>query len=217
MWNYTRGMDLDNSMSPRKRPSGRRAGESGTRERILDAAGDLFAELGYEGASIRGIATAAGVDPALIRHFFGDKETLFATTVADHTAIPHRLAEAYSGDPERLGARVADVYLRLWEEEETRRFLLALLRSATTSERAASMLMEVLGARLRDPGQSPAAFGNVPPEGLALAASHLLGVAFTRHILKLPELAAMPHGELVEEIAPAIQRYLTGTPVAGLQ
>ena len=85
---------------PRTNPrTGRRAGNSGTRDAILDAATALFAERGYEGASMRTIAAAAGVDPALIRHFFDDKDTLFATVIADRTIIFQQLAASLPGDP----------------------------------------------------------------------------------------------------------------------
>lgn len=209
MWKYTGFMSGHDEQSLRKRPSGRRAGDSGTREAILNSARELFADIGYDGASIRAIATAASVDPALIRHFFGDKATLFATTLADHTTIPQRMADAFVGDPDQVGSRVVDAYLHLWEDDETRHVLLALVRSATTSERAANMLMTVLGARMRD---NPHLSQEDPAQGqrVALVASHLLGIAFTRYVIKLPEIASLSHEELVADIAPAIQRYLTG-------
>lgn len=196
-------------MTAQKRPSGRRAGDSGTRDAILDAARELFAGLGYDGASIRAIASAAGVDPALIRHFFGDKETLFATTVADRTTIPGRILGAFAGDASQLGHRVADTYLRLWEDPDMRPILQALVRSATTSERAAAMLKEVLGARIRSEG-SQLDFDDEQMQRVALAAAHMLGIAIARYIIKMPAVAAQSHDALVAEIAPTIHRYLTG-------
>lgn len=194
----------------RRRPTGRRAGDSGTRDAILDAARDLFAAAGYDGTSVRAIAGAADVDPALIRHFFGDKDTLFATVVADRTTIPHRLAESLLGDTDTLGQRVADVYLRLWEEPETRPVLMALVRSASTSERIALMLRETLDARLR-PELNQWHSGQEQEIRLGLAASHLFGLAFARHVIAVPAIAALDHDELIAQIAPTIHRYLTGT------
>jgi AcrR family transcriptional regulator len=127
----------------------RRPGGSRTRDAILDAATKLFAERGYDGASIRTIAGAAGVDPALIRHFFGDKDTLFTAVVADRTIIFERLAASLPGDPATLGHRVADTYLRLWEQPQTRPILMAIARSATTSDKAAKMLRDALARRIR--------------------------------------------------------------------
>lgn len=193
----------------RKRPTGRRAGDSGTRDAILDASLDLFADRGFEGASLRAIASQAGVDPALIRHFFGDKETLFATTIADRTAIPERFTGALTGDPDGLGRRVADTYLRMWDEPGTRPILLALVRSATTSELAARMLRDILGTRARHQA------GIVDDEHVrrvGLAAAHLLGIAIARHVIQLPAVADIDHDTLVALAAPTVQRFLTGTP-----
>lgn len=195
-------------MTARKPPSGRRIGDSGTRDAILEAARELFSALGYDGTSIRAIATAAGVDPALIRHFFGDKETLFATAMAERTTIPERILGAFAGDAEQLGHRVADTYLRLWEDPDIRPVLQALVRSAATSERAANMLNEVLGARIRLRG-SELDFDDEQMQRVALAAAHMLGIAIARYIIKMPALAAQPHDDLLAEIAPTIHRYLT--------
>ncbi|PFG34532.1 TetR family transcriptional regulator [Sanguibacter antarcticus] len=191
----------------RNRPTGRRAGDSGTREAILDAALSLFAEHGYESASIRAIASTAGVDPALIRHFFGDKEALFAAAVADRTTIPTRIAAAMSGDPTTAGREIADVYLRLWEEADTRKVLLALFRSAVTSANAADILRDVFLARILE----NAAHDAEEMRRFTLAGSHLLGVALARHLVRIPPLADLTLDELVDEVAPTIQRYLTDT------
>jgi AcrR family transcriptional regulator len=146
------------------------------------------------------------VDPALIRHFFGDKETLFATVVADRTTILERLAGSLGGDQRTVGLRVTRTYLQLWEERQTRPVLLAILRSAMTSERAAQMLVEALGGRARDKaGQDAERVGRV-----ALAGSHLFGLAVARHIIKQPSLVEMDVDQLVARVAPTIQRYLTG-------
>lgn len=201
---------MSSADATRRRPTGRRAGDSGTRDAILDAARDLFAERGFDGASIRGIATRAGVDPALIRHFFGDKDGLFAAIVSDRAAIPQRIAEAMAGAPATLGERVTDTYLRMWEEPETRPVLLSLVRSAITSRRAADMLMEIMGARLRSVPQVGAT-DQPHLRNVALAASHLFGAAVARHVLRLPALADLSHEALVAEVAPAVQRYLTGS------
>ncbi|WP_431279222.1 TetR/AcrR family transcriptional regulator [Leifsonia poae] len=197
----------------RKRPTGRRGGDSGTRDAILDSARDLFSERGFEGASIRAIATRAGVDPALIRHFFKDKDTLFAATLVDRTAIPERMAASFVGDIDGLGARVADSYLRLWEEPETRPILFSLVRSAVTSSRAAEMLIEVMGTRIRD-HPNGGALGDERMHRIALAGAHLFGVAMARYVVKVPPIARLSHETLVAEVAPSIQRYLT-EPLAG--
>lgn len=190
----------------RKRPTGRRAGDSGTRDALLDAARDLFAEHGYDGASLRAIAARADVDPALIRHFFGDKERLFAETMADRTVIPERMAAALAGPRGSLGERVADAYLRLWEEEDTRPLLLGLVRSATSSVHGAESLLEVLIGRVQHGSVAPA-LGEEGVSGFALAASHLFGTAVARVLLKVPALAEPELEQLVARVAPVIQAY----------
>jgi AcrR family transcriptional regulator len=187
---------------------GRRSGVSGSRDDILDAASAHFAQRGYEGASLRAIATTAGVDPALIRHFFGDKDALFAAVVSDRSIVFERLAASIPGDQRTIGTRVADTYLRLWEEPDTRPILMAIVRSATTSDKAAAMLTDALAGKVQaqtgtsDSGQA---------RRMAMAGSQLLGLAIARHIIKTPVLADLTHDELVAEVAPTIQRYFTPT------
>lgn len=191
----------------RRRPTGRRAGDSGTRDAILDAALRLFAAQGFEATSLRAIAAEAGVDAALIRHFFGDKESLFATVVTDRTEYPAHLATATVADRSTAGRAFTEAYLGLWEDPATRPVLLALVRSATTSPHAARMLREFLG-RLMPSLLGP---GDEHVERVALAGSHLLGVAVARHVVAVPPIAALTHDALVDELAPTIQRYLDGT------
>ncbi len=199
----------DDSGRTRRRPTGRRAGDSGTRDAVLDAARELFALHGYDGASMRAIAAQAGVDPALIRHFFGDKQGLFAQTMASRTVIPQRLATAVRGPVHGLGERVADAYLSLWEEEDTRPLLLSMLRSAMTTQAGAALLQEVLGTQVAGPAEGAGAMSQAQRRGLVLAGSHLLGLAITRHVLALPEVVEIPREELVRRVAPAIQDCLT--------
>lgn len=189
-----------------KRPGGRRPGESTTRDAILDAARTLFAERGYEGASVRAIATAAKVDPALIRHFFRDKATLFTATVAEGTVIPDRLLATLDGDPTDVGRRFVDAYLRLWEEPDTRPVMQAVLRSATTSPAAAEMLATILQGRIR----SQMGDDDALVLRLSLVGSHMLGIALARYVVQVPAIAQLDHDSLVDQIAPTIQRYVTG-------
>lgn len=205
-------MSEESSEPGPKRSTGRRVGPTETRAAILDAARELFAAHGYEGASIRAIASKAGVDSALIRHFFGNKQSLFAATVADRTVIPQRMAAALAGPAESIGVRVADAYFRLWEEDETRSILMGLIRSAITSQHGVGMLLEVIGGRIQETAPfPPGKDGRM--RGLALASAHLVGVAVTRHILQVPMLADMTRDELVAAVGPSLQRYLTSADV----
>lgn len=195
------------SAPARKRPTGRRIGDSGTRDAILDAARDLFAEQGFDGASIRAIAARAGVDPGLIRHFFADKVTLFATTMADRTTIPQRLADALNGNAATLGDRLTRTYFELWEDPVTKPILLGLVRSAMTTHYGTEMLIEALSARVRDTAPLPTP-DNPRARAIAIAGSHLFGTAVARHVLHLPTISDMTLDELVDAVAPTIRRYL---------
>lgn len=182
---------------------GRRQGDSRSGEAILDAALQLFSEHGYDATSMRAVAARAGVDPALVRYFFTDKETLFASTVTKRSVVPERLIEAFAGDPAQVGYRVTDTYLKLWVAEDTRPLLMTLLRAAVTTPRAAEMFFETLGVHVGEK------IGDAQGAGFSLAASHLLGIVMTRHILEVPAIVQMPHEELVKNVAPTVQNYLT--------
>jgi len=196
--------------------AGRRAGESGTREAILRAARDQFADCGYDGATIRAIAAAAGVDPALVHHFYGTKERLFAAAmqlpVVPSEAITAALADAARSPDETVGHHLVSAALALWDSEELRGSFQALLRSALTSEQAAVMLREFLSEAILRPVASVADDTDPAstPFRASLVASHMLGLALTRYVLRFGPVAAASAEELAAAIGPTIDRYLTG-------
>src|ERR1700730_17173522 len=128
------------------RRSGRRTGDSGTREAILSAARKRFGDHGYTGATIRAIAADAGVDPALVHHFFGTKERLFAAAMRlpliPGEMIDAALAPGARNPAQSLGEHLVRTVLGAWDVTELRDMFLGLLRSAVTSEQAAAMLRE---------------------------------------------------------------------------
>jgi len=196
--------------------AGRRAGESGTREAILRAARDQFADCGYDGATIRAIAAVAAVDPALVHHFYGTKERLFAAAmqlpVVPSEAITAALADAARSPDETVGHYLVSAALALWDSEELRGSFQALLRSALTSEQAAVMLREFLSEAILRPVASVADDTDPAstPFRASLVASHMLGLALTRYVLRFGPVAAASAEELAAAIGPTIDRYLTG-------
>jgi AcrR family transcriptional regulator len=177
---------------------------------ILATAREQFARHGYAGVSVRAIAAAAGVDPALVRHFYGSKDELFAATLEFPPAMAGRLTRALDGDHDSLGARVVRAYLSLWEDPATAEPLFTIVRSALTSPRAAQQLRAVFSAQALRP--FAAALGGQQPETrAALAGAHLLGIAIARYVVRVEPLATMNRDELVAASAPAIQHYLTAT------
>ena len=189
--------------------TGRRAGVSDTRGAIADAAREEFARSGYDGATIRVIAQSAGVDPALVHHFYGTKEKLFVA-VMRFPAVPREiLAEIVAASPDRWGALIARTIVRLWDNAQARTTMLALLRSAMSSETAARMLREFVTSTIL--GRLADALG-VPdaPYRTSLLGSQIVGLGMARFVLRLEPLASAAGDDLVAAIAPTLQRYLTG-------
>jgi AcrR family transcriptional regulator len=189
--------------------TGRRPGTSGTREAILEAARGTFAQVGYDRATIRDIAGGAGVDPALVHHYFGNKERLFVAAMELPLEPERILAAVTGGDPQRTGERIASLLLLLWDNTETRNPLLALVRSAVSNEQAARMLREFVAAAIftrvaRELGMADA------PLRASLVASQIIGLAIGRYVVRIEPLASTPRETLIAAVAPTIQRYLTG-------
>ena len=200
--------DNDAAVPPTRRTVGRRIGDSGTRAAILAAARDQFAGKGYHGASLRSIAAAAGVDTGLIRHFFGSKDDLFAATLYIPAEIIERVVAALAGGPDGLGERLVDTYLRLWEDPATAEPILAIARSAITSDKAADRLQALVGANLLHQALPHLASDNTEVRA-ALAGAHLMGIALGRYVLRAEPLTSLDRDTLIAMCAPAIQRYLT--------
>jgi AcrR family transcriptional regulator len=189
--------------------SGRRPGSPQTREAILDAAVEAFTEGGYAGTTIRAVARAAGVDPALVMHFFGNKDGLFDAAIRARGLPLRELGEVMEGDPAGLGERLVRRYLSLWESPEHGPKLRAVMSSASSSPAAAGMLKEFITSEVLQPLAKQLGVDNAETRGM-LAGSHLIGIAFTRYVLNVEPIASLGGEELVACVAPAVQRYLTG-------
>jgi AcrR family transcriptional regulator len=177
---------------------------------VLAAARTAFAERGYDGASIRAIATAAGVDPALVHHYFGSKDKLFLAAVHAPVDPGELLPQALEGGPEDLGANIVRTFLTVWDGP-ARPAGLALIRSAVGNEWTAKLLREFLVSQVLRRVLSTL---DLPPKEReargALVGSQLIGVVMARYVLKLEPLASASHESLVVSLGPTLQRYLTG-------
>lgn len=190
----------------RRNRVGRRPGRPDTRTEILDAAAEQFAELGYDRASIRGIASAAGVDAALVHHYFGNKEQLFLDAVAvpfDPLTVTKEIAAA---PPDARGPQMVRTFLSVWENPVARTPALALMRSALAHESAATLLRQ-FATRVMLSRVAPLIEGPDAKLRAEAAISHLLGVAFARYVIKIEPLSTASVDELVELIGPKLQRY----------
>ncbi|MCG7528903.1 TetR family transcriptional regulator [Streptomyces sp. OfavH-34-F] len=193
----------------RGRPA-RAAADTGpdARTRILEAARAQFAERGYDKTSVRGIARAAGVDPALVHHYFGTKDEVFAAAIEVSFEPALLVPAALEGDTADVGERLARAFIGIWEDPATRAPLLAVLRSALTHEAAAAVLRGFVLRRLLD---RVAAGLDIPDATFRaeLAASHMVGIAILRYVLKAEPLASADPEEIITMVAPTLQRYLT--------
>jgi AcrR family transcriptional regulator len=190
------------------RRRGRRPAGEDTRGVILTAARAEFGSRGYDATTIRGIARAAGVDARLVHHYFADKEDVFVSAL-DFPARPQDLLEVVLTGPRgQLGERLALVVLNLWDSPTGRDRIVALLTGAMASEAAARLLREFVTRELL--GRIAAALEMDRADlRAALAASHLVGIAMARVLIKIEPLATLDAEELARTVGPVLQRYLT--------
>ncbi|MBC6468995.1 TetR/AcrR family transcriptional regulator [Actinomadura alba] len=192
-------------MAQSGRKPGRRPGPNETREAILAAARELFAEKGYDGASIRAIARGADVNPALVHHFFGTKENVFIEAMR----LPFNPAELLplilETPNDRLGETLIRVFLGIWSDPERRAPLVALLRSAMTNEQAATMMRQFVSTALL--GRA-AELRGIPLLKIDAAIGQMIGVMLLRYVIEVEPIASASEEELIELLAPTLQRYL---------
>lgn len=187
---------------------GRPAGDRNNRERIMAVARAHFAAHGFRGATLRGIAREAGLDVALIAHYFKNKEGLFAATLLQLPAgVGQMFAQALTEPRATQGERLARAYFGLWEADDTRAQLQVLVRTALGSEAAALQMRElIVGQVIEALRRADVLHGR--QTGFALAMSHLAGTAIARHVIGVPALATLGFETLVRCVGPVIQGYL---------
>jgi AcrR family transcriptional regulator len=195
------------SSATSSRPRGRRPGGEDTRGRILEAAREQFASVGYDGASMRAIARAAGVDAALVHHYFEGKPELFVAALAIPANPRDIVATILAGGPAGVGERLARFFFLVWDGPEGRERIGALLRAAASHDDAARMLREFVTREIF--GRVVAELGTPDADLRAgLAASQMIGIAFLRYVIELEPLASAPADALVARLAPTLQAYL---------
>ncbi|MER6581120.1 TetR family transcriptional regulator [Nonomuraea sp. NPDC001023] len=193
-------------MSNVRRRPGRRPGSADTRGEILTAARRVFAEKGFDKATVRGIAREAKVDPALVHHYFETKEGMFAAAMQLPITPDEVVPLLLDGPREEIGERLVRMILRVTAEPATREPMIALMRSALTNEQAAAMFREFITNALLF--QVADRLG-VPHLRIEAAFGQMYGVIMGRYVIQLEPLASADPEELVELIAPTIQRYFT--------
>jgi AcrR family transcriptional regulator len=187
--------------------TGRRPGTPDTREAILTVARRRFATRGYDATSLRGIATEAQVDPALVIHYFGSKEGLFVAATGLPSGLPELLAGLATLPVQEFTAALVRGYLHMVDSDESRNAIVALVRSAVSSDKAAAMLREFMTAQLLPVIAQFTAHADARLRA-SLVAAQLIGIAMLRHVIRVEPVAAASPDEIVALAAPAIERYL---------
>jgi AcrR family transcriptional regulator len=193
--------------SGRATARGRRPGAPDTRAEILASARTLFAARGFGSTSVRAIAAEAGVDPALVHHYFGSKDDLFMAALQIPADPRELLAPALAAGPDGAAERMLRVFLGVWDDPEHRLGFLGLFRS----------LFEPTGERLLREGFIPVVLIPVgerlgidrPELRMPLVASQILGLILVRYVLAVEPIASMSADQVVAAYAPTVQHYLT--------
>ncbi|GAB2986495.1 TetR/AcrR family transcriptional regulator [Saccharothrix stipae] len=196
-----------NQTEPKRR--GRRSGGEDTKAALLAAAREVFVERGYEGATVRSIAARAGVDAAMVNHWFGGKEGLFAKAVLQVPLDPNELiGRLLDGPDEEIGERIVRNFLGVWDPIGGGQFA-ALMRSVTAHEQVAEVLREFFVHTLL---KRLVTHLDVPDGELraTLLASQIFGMGMVRYVVRFEPFASADVETMVKAIAPNLQRYLTG-------
>jgi AcrR family transcriptional regulator len=189
------------------RRTGRRPGKSGTREAIAAAARRLFAERGYDRTTLRAVAEEAGVDAALVAHFYGSKQQLFVSVVelpfSPETVLPALLA----GERAALGERIARFVVGLLESEQGRSRMTGLVRAAASEPEAAKLVRELVAERIFRPLTETLGVEDASLRA-SLVGSQVIGLTMARYVVRVEPLASARPEVVVAAIAPTLQRYL---------
>jgi AcrR family transcriptional regulator len=176
-----------------------------TRAAILKAAQELFAELGYERTTVRDIASRAAIDPALVMRYFGSKDELFARA----TVFDLKLPDLTKIRPSHLGDTLIGHFLDLWEGPSSTGSLTILLRASASNGDAAAKVRDVFARQVMPMLAQVADRAEVAARA-GLISSQLLGLAMCRYVLKVPPVVAMKPGQIIKNVGPVLQRYITG-------
>ncbi len=193
--------------------TGRRPGESTTRDTILGVARSRFANMGFDKTSVRTIAAEAGVDPALVHHYFGTKRELFIAAIALPTDPTTVLKPVLAAETDDLGVALATAIMSVWDSPSGEA-VIAAFRSIIAGGDTSLVSTFLLQIALKDVARRVDVPKGTAALRVNLVASQMSGLLLTRHILGLEPVASMSTEEVVACIAPTLQRYLTG-PLPG--
>lgn len=177
--------------------------------RIVAAARDEFAQYGWAGTTIRAVARAADVDPALVYHYFGSKEGLLDVATNPPQKWLENVAKVWTTPVEQLGAALLEFLLASWADDEIGPTLRAVLQTAAHEPATREKLRRIVEGSLMGVSQ----LGSDERDRLVrsgLVSSQMLGFALMRYLWKIEPIASMAEDEVVAAIAPNLQRYIDG-------
>ncbi len=191
-------------------PVGRRPGNADTRGEIVEAAKRVFAAKGYDGTSLRAVARDAGVDPALVHHYFDGKANLFVAAMA--LPFDPRQVKENAATSEYSGARTIESFLTMWDRAEGSGSSFASCMSAmAASSSVADAMREFVNERVWS--VLPSYEGEIEAQQkrrTAMISSQLMGLAFARYILRVPPMSTASPRLIGRWVGPTLDRYVKG-------
>lgn len=211
-------MNSQKKMSKPAVKRGRRPGDSTTIGDIRTHANAAFSRSGYDGVTVREIATSAGVDAALIFHYFKTKRGLFeaAIDIRDLATVPALAVDAKPSPGRTVGGAIGEgivrAFLATWDPANSRATIAGLLRSASGDLEAMRQLTEMMRRTIVEPAiASIDARRGMPKLRAALVAAQLLGLAWTRYVLETEPIASASATIIARTFGPSIEHTLRGT------
>jgi AcrR family transcriptional regulator len=194
-------------------PVGRRPGQLDTRDEIIQAAKQVFAANGYDKTSLRAIARAAGVDAALVHHYFDGKSDLFIAAMSmpfDPRQVKEEAGEPAPGNSN--GARIVEGFLTMWDlAEGTGSSFVSCVGAMAASPQVADAMREFVRERVwRQVGTIEGEDEATSERRRALMASQLMGLAYVRYILRVPPISTASPAEIGPWVGPTLDRYASG-------
>ncbi|MET0234473.1 MAG: TetR family transcriptional regulator [Kibdelosporangium sp.] len=189
------------------RPGRWRSGAE-SKQRVLQVARELFDQNGYAGTTVRAIATAAGVDPAMVFYFFGTKQGLFSAVIDMSGNVPQAIESIFDGDLGTIGERIVRTLVQNLDKSD-RPPLVMLTRSAPTDPKSEALLREFIDREITD--RLAALLGT--PDAAKRAGMvnvQILGLAVARYIVRIEPIASASVDELAAMFGPLVQQCLTG-------
>jgi AcrR family transcriptional regulator len=197
------------------RTRGRPRGTTTTKADILAAARRGFLEQGYDGVTLRAVASDAGVDVALISYYFGSKKGLFGAAMALGANPALLLAGELQGPLNSLPERVIRTVLRVWDDPVSGPTLRAFLDGIVRDPQVARIFGEMMEQEMIPAIAGRLGGGAEENRRASLFTSQLGGMILSRYVIRIEPLASMPHRDVARIMAPGMRAVLAGSPRPG--